>query len=315
MGRQTSFVTSAIVALICGRLASGDPVQSRGPVVSRQTTETAVLYAESHALTIGVSDYTNGWDDLPGVLDDMRAVRDALKRHGFQTQEILNPTRQVFDRAVRDFIGLHGQSRENRLVVYFAGHGATLISNDGKERRTGYLVPADAPLPMESNPGEFKKLAISMNEIDTYAREITSKHALFIFDSCFSGVLFKMRGGMPHYISDKVAEPVRQFITAGSEKQSVPDKSMFRRQFVAALDGEGDIDCDGYLTGTELGEFLHRTVTDYTNKRQTPQHGKINDPELDRGDIVFLVSRTSERCAGTFSGAEAVRVGDAVTNR
>ena len=29
--------------------------------------ETVGLYEESHALVIGVSDYTNGWPKLPGV--------------------------------------------------------------------------------------------------------------------------------------------------------------------------------------------------------------------------------------------------------
>lgn len=273
------------------------PRQTRGPTVrTSKTGKATVLYAESHALIVGMADYSNGWEDLPGVLSDMRAVRDALEQHGFQVQELLNATRQRFDLAIRGFVGQCGQNTDNRLVIYFAGHGATITSNDGKNRRTGYLVSVDAPVLTDGDAGEFKKLAIGMNEINTYAREINSKHALFIFDSCFSGVLFKMRGGLPDYVSDKLAEPVRQFITAGSDKQGVPDKSVFQRQLVAALQGQADADCDGFVTGTELGEFLHRTVSDYTKRRQTPQHGKINDPDLDRGDIVFSVPTSPSRC-------------------
>ncbi len=33
--------------------------------------ETIDLYDESHALVIGVSDYTNGWPSLPGVKRDI----------------------------------------------------------------------------------------------------------------------------------------------------------------------------------------------------------------------------------------------------
>ncbi len=58
--------------------------------------------------------------------------------------------------------------------------------------------------------------------------------------------------------------PVRQFITSGSSKEKVSDKSIFREQFVSALEGEGDMDNDGYVTGTELGEFLLSTVVNYT---------------------------------------------------
>ena len=39
-------------------------------------------------------------------------------------------------------------------------------------------------------------------------------------------------------------------------EESVPDESIFRAQFARALEGEGDSDGDGYVTGTELGEFL-----------------------------------------------------------
>ena len=42
------------------------------------------LYRESHALVIGVSDYTEGWPKLPGVLTDVQAVKAALEGRGFQ---------------------------------------------------------------------------------------------------------------------------------------------------------------------------------------------------------------------------------------
>jgi hypothetical protein len=107
-------------------------------------------------------------------------------------------------------------------------------------------------------------------------------------------------------ISVKTLEPVRQFITAGSDLQSVPDRSTFRRQFVAALDGEGDIDCDGFVTGTELGEFLFRTVTNYSKRSQTPQHGKINDADLDRGDIIFKCLSKPLRCIRPATGLNSL---------
>ena len=53
------------------------------------------------------------------------------------------------------------------------------------------------------------------------------------------------------------------------------------------------MDRDGYLTGTELGMYLHKKVLSY-NTGQTPQYGKIRDPDLDEGDFVFaLKSPTS----------------------
>ena len=40
------------------------------------------LYQESHALVIGVSDYTGGWPRLPGVKRDVKAVTKVLKEQG-----------------------------------------------------------------------------------------------------------------------------------------------------------------------------------------------------------------------------------------
>src|SRR5262249_16905430 len=53
------------------------------------------LYDESHALVIGVSDYpaAGGWRKLPGVKTDIEQVSEALRKHGFQAQTLLNPTR------------------------------------------------------------------------------------------------------------------------------------------------------------------------------------------------------------------------------
>ena len=82
---------------------------------------------------------------------------------------------------------------------------------------------------------------------------------------------------------------MRQFITAGSEKQTVPDESIFRRQLVAALrDGEADYNKDGYITGSELGMFLEEKVTNLSHRSQTPLVGKINDGNLNLGDFVFM---------------------------
>ena len=41
--------------------------------------EAVGLYEESHALVIGVSDYTAGWPRLRGVREDVREVRRALE--------------------------------------------------------------------------------------------------------------------------------------------------------------------------------------------------------------------------------------------
>lgn len=252
------------------------------------------LYAESHALIIGVSDYANGWPKLPGVKGDVNEVSAVLREHGFTITTAIDPMRVQLDQAVRRFITKYGQGKQNRLLIYFAGHGHTIEGVGGQQ---GYIVPADAPDPTR-NESAFKDAAISMDEIESYIRRIEAKHALWVFDSCFSGALFEVTRAAPSAITTRTARPVRQFITAGTAEQRVPDESVFRAQFVEGLRGEADRDKDGYVTGEELGLFLNTTVANYSRGAQTPQHGKIRNPLLDKGDFVFsLPKRTSPPAA------------------
>lgn len=246
-----------------------------------------VLYAESHALVIGVSDYTGEWSDLPGVKQDIRDVKTVLEAHGFGVDTVKDPDKTELDQAIATFINRHGKGENNRLVIYFAGHGHTLKPKWGDEKR-GYLVPRDAPNPHD-DPAGFKSKALSLQRIEEYAFDIDAKHAVFIFDACFSGSLLSMVRAVPEKIGKKTAQPIRQFLTSGNETEKVPDKSIFKREFVTALNGAADLNKDGYVTGTELGRFLQEKVTKYSRGTQHPQFGTIPHPELDKGDFVFIL--------------------------
>ncbi len=283
VGRSGRLSLLAILILV---LATASTVHSDSRGVHQVTVHDTeghevVLYEQSHALVIGVSNYDSGWPDLPGVRSDVRRVVEALEEHGFDVALLENPNRQGLDRALREFVAAKGQREHDRLLIYFAGHGYTVK----KPVEMGYIVPADAPNPAQDLAG-FEFAALSMGEMQIHAQKIKSKHALFLFDSCFAGSIFGLsRADVPKHISSRTAEPVRFFITSGSVDEEVPDESVFRRQLVTALEGEGDTNGDGYLTGTELGEFLFDNVVNFSTTR--PQYGKIKIPELARGDFVF----------------------------
>lgn len=244
------------------------------------------LYRGSYALLIGVSNYTDGWPSLPGVRKDIEDVKKALEEHGFQCVVVSNPRHDQLDEAFREFINRYCMDVENRVIFYFAGHGHTLRQSYGEEM--GYIIPADAPNP-NSNPQGFIAKAMAMQQLEVYAKQIQSKHALFLFDACFSGSIFSLSRAIPENITYKTAKPVRQFITSGGADETVPDKSVFREQLISALNGEADVNKDGFVTGTELGEFLQDRVVNYSRNSQHPQYGKIRNPNLDKGDFVFSI--------------------------
>ena len=244
------------------------------------------LYQGSHALVIGVSDYQdNAWVDLDSVGADVKAVRETLEEQGFVVETLMNPTKNRLLNGITDFIDTHGYEQENRLLFYYAGHGHTQERNG---RKFGYLVPIDAPNPFE-NEKVFYRKSLKMEQIHSWAKQIESKHALFVFDSCFSGSVLQSRAvTVPEDISYLTAKPVRQFISAGSANQAVPAVSVFRPLFIRGINGKADLDKDGYVTGDELGRYLQKQVP-YYETGQTPQYGKIRDPYLDEGNFVFEV--------------------------
>lgn len=257
------------------------------------------IYDGSYALVIGESDYANGWDKLSGVKTDVAEVRSALERQDFKVETEINLTAEQFKTRVDRFISDYGYGANNRLLIYFAGHGHTQKSADGRD--LGYIIPVDAPLPEKDDIG-FRRKAVSMDAIQAFARQIESKHALFIFDSCFSGKLISRdKITIPPVIEENVAYPVRQFITAGAANQSVPDDSIFRKAFVRGIDGEADRNSDGYITGSELADYLKEKVINASDRAQTPQYGKIRDIDLDKGDIVFFSPLSKRETSASVS--------------
>jgi hypothetical protein len=134
---------------------------------------------------------------------------------------------------------------------------------------------------------------MEMSQFDIYSKRIQSKHALFIFDACFSGSLFLTAKALIKPLSPEALKPVRQFITSGSADEQVPDKSIFCRQFIESFQGGADIDGDGYISGTELGDFLQKTVANYSRRTQNPQYGKLRNTNLDKGEFIFLSKKNT----------------------
>ncbi|MBW2615332.1 MAG: SEL1-like repeat protein [Deltaproteobacteria bacterium] len=246
------------------------------------------FYTGSYALLIGVSDYTDDWPDLERIPNEFQRVESALKKHGFQIDKVLNPTGDQMKKAFDLFIRLYGHDKNNRLLFFFAGHGYT-----GRQAKKSYLVPSDAPDPAK-NKKAFLRKSLDMGQILGWSRQIEAKHALFLFDSCFEGTIFEKKiRRSPTYISSITSQAVRQFITAGSAGEEVPAQSAFAHFLVRALKGDADFNDDGYVTGTELGVYLHKKMLDF-GAGQTPQYGKIKDPLFNQGDFVFQIITSSK---------------------
>ncbi len=316
MNRSTVLMAVLGAALLLAGAA--DAASSRGVPLKLRASEKAdapvveevQLYGNSHALVIGIDDYTNGWPRLSMAVKDAQLVAAALKKKGFDVTLVLNAKAVELNRAFEEFFLLKGEDPDARLFVWYAGHGHS-------ERGEGFLVPADAPTPAKR--GQFRLKSLALRRVGEFVRLAESKHAFAIFDSCFSGTVFESARALPpSAVTRATTLPVRQFLTSGDAGQTVSDDGTFRELFIRALDGEerADANGDGYVTASEMGLFLTDRVTNLTQSKQTPRYGKLRDKDWDRGDFVFSLPEvekpkpkqvaTATRAADT--GAAAARL-------
>jgi formylglycine-generating enzyme required for sulfatase activity len=288
---QFATVVAALSVLMLSGLAQSadtsgvDVVLKASEAADAPVAETVQLYGASHALVIGINQYTEGWPYLSNAVKDAELVASELRRHGFKVKLRTNLKSDALKRTLEEFFVIDGADAETRLFVWFAGHGFT-------DKGEGFLVPSDAPKP-EAGP-QFRLKALSLRRFGEFVRLANAKHAFSVFDSCFSGTIFQVqRSSPPAAVTWHTALPVRQFLSSGDANEEVSDDGRFRKLFVRALRGEekADANSDGYLTGSELGMFLGDRLVNLTNSAQRPRYGKLRDENWDQGDFVFVLPK------------------------
>jgi uncharacterized caspase-like protein/peptidoglycan/xylan/chitin deacetylase (PgdA/CDA1 family) len=242
-------------------------------------------YANSWAIVIGIDDYPK-WPKLQYAVRDAQGVRQALiEKFGFAAERVLTltngeATRSGILAAFHDRLAHGGVQKNDRIMVFFAGHGATRKLSSGRD--LGYIVPFD------SDPGQFATDAIPMTEIQNIAESLTAKHALFVMDACYSGLGLTRGSGSSSFLRDNAKRIGRQMLTAGGTDQLVADggpngHSVFTWTLLQGLGGKGDLNGDGLITATELAAYVAPAVASVSS--QTPAFGSL--PGSEGGDFVF----------------------------
>jgi tetratricopeptide (TPR) repeat protein len=265
-------------------------------------------YRESWAAIIGIDDYTN-WQKLQYAAHDAQGVKDLLvQKYGFKADHVFTlldgqATRQNILSLLGDKLGDPTLvQHEDRIFVFFAGHGATRKLASGRE--LGYIVPVDADLT------DFEGTAISMSNFQDISEAMPAKHVLFVMDSCYSGLALT-RGGVSlpsqNYLNEISRREARQMFTAGGADQQVADNgpnghSIFTWTLLQGLDGRADLNGDGVLTASELAAYVAPAVSALS--QQTPVFGSL--PGSEGGDFIFNLKHETE-----FLNGDSAQLDDA----
>lgn len=277
--------------------------QSRGArlvsATSARSDPEPSIYAKNWAVVIGIDDYGGEHPQLANARNDAAGMARLLQSfYGFQQIMTLfdgEASRDAILSLLRDQLPQQ-VGEEDCLIIFFAGHGTTRVSDNGFKR--GYIIPQN---------GEAGKYStyIDMEEIRDACNWIPAKHILIILDCCFSGIAAVTSRSTPTtsptvmndaYLKRITERQARQVLTAGASDEVVADSgsrpghSAFTGAILAGLEGYADQNEDGIITASDLASFVKPLVTRETvtarSAGQTPFFNYLAGS--DQGDIVFL---------------------------
>ena len=192
---------------------------------------------------------------------------------------------------LRSALGIHMKnkaSKEDMVIIYFAGHGATERDStspdgDGLEK---YLLPYDV------DPKELYATAMPMEEISRLFSRIRSDRLVFIVDTCYSGAsggrtvsVADIRAGISDGFLDRITGGKGKIILTASAANEVSAESdemqhgIFTHFLIKGLQGEADSDGDGLITVDEVYTYVSKQVPQATNQEQHPvKKGIVEGP-------------------------------------
>jgi hypothetical protein len=263
-------------------------------------------YRESWALVIGINKYRHV-SPLEIARADAESIRDVLvRRLQFPAKNItmLVDARATRARIMEKFLSYENLDPDDRLIVFFAGHGSTVNARRGP---IGHLIPVDG------NPDD-KSTLIRWDDLTRNADIIPAKHILFIMDACYSGLAIHRSGkaGERRFVTDMLQRASRQVIAAGKADETVADgggpsgaNSIFTGYLLQGIEGAA-ADDGGVITASNLMNFAYKKVATDSRSQQTPHFGHIDGdgdfilllPDADASGVPrpdFLVSSPTER--------------------
>ncbi len=185
-------------------------------------------FTHSLAIVIGIDAYANGIPRLTTAVNDAARLADLLAdAHGYETVLLTERAtgQPVTRERLRAFFAEELQTRlgeDDRLLVYFAGHGVALDGDDGP---AGYLVPQDA------RPGDSASM-LAMADLHAWLAALPCRHMLAILDCCFAGAFrwaaTRHMGALPDVIHRErydryLLSPAWQVLTSAAYDQRALD--------------------------------------------------------------------------------------------
>lgn len=261
-----------IRTVILERPKPAAPAPAPAPAPPPPSTQWAVI--------IGVGGYeSTAVPKLRYPVADADAVYQTLiASGGFKKENILlltdkterKPTLRNIKWALGTFLA-RSAHKNDLVVIYFAGHGASEVDQRGVERDglSKYLVPVDA------DPDDLYSTALPMDEMQNVLARIEAERVTVFLDACYSGAAggrtFASTKTRTVNVDDIFLERLtrskgRAIVTASRPSElsvELPElgHGIFTYYLVRGLQGYADLNRDGIVSLQELYEYLTQEVS------------------------------------------------------
>jgi tetratricopeptide (TPR) repeat protein len=246
------------------------------------------LYYKSWGVVIGINNYLVA-PKLTGAIADAKAVAEALRELKFdEVLEVYDKDASFrrLDSILTDYLP-RKVGRQDRVVIFFAGHAGT--TQDMRSKELGYLVPWDAQVANASK-------AVTMDHLKEFSRRVMSKHVLFFLDVGVTGwdITPPQQLSLEGRLSpeDETDRRAVQVLTAANKGEAVVQKGgrgVFVQALLTGLKGAADADKNGWVMASELGAYVKQQVAELTGGVQHPQFARLDGD----GDTVLVEGKRS----------------------
>jgi formylglycine-generating enzyme required for sulfatase activity len=299
--RVARWLPWAAVLLLAVLVGSASAQRTIGVQPVPGATSPGGFYTDSWAVIIGINDYQHPRvPKLRYAVNDARAIEGALLAQGFRRDRVITLLdRKATRSAIEEVLGDDLRSKvgkDDRVLVFFAGHGKTDRRSSGDEE--GYLIPVDG------DPGKLYSTAISMEGLRRLSDRIPAKHILYVMDACYSGYAIYNRAISDDLLDEMVKKPAIQILTAGRQGDQAQERDghgVFTQVLLRGLQGDAFAG-KGWLALEELGVWMKQRVYAESGKQQLPQFGNLSG----EGQFVFL--RPGAKLAAVPPPAEPPRL-------
>ena len=285
--QQSSLRVLAVAAFLLSHSIGVLPYSNPSTVYA-QLGKPEGLYYRSWAIIIGVENYMVA-PPVSGAANDAKQVAQVFRKLGFDEVVEINEKDAVHRRLHQLFNDVLPRKvgRMDRLVIFYAGHAGAAQDADGVDR--SYLVPLDARINNATK-------AVTVEDLKEFPRRSASKHTLLLFDAPVFGwevtahQPLSLEGRLaPEADTDRRAVQVISAAGKGESSSRIDGKSVFVEALVAGLSGAADVDKNGWLMASELGEYLVKQVQSTSKGAQQPTSLRIDGD----GDMVLIEGRTA----------------------